>query len=129
MKGFSTFAEAVEYMLDSGCDTFYFLNGPTDGDKSVSKPDGGKPSYYAVANGRDVGQYSEYSLEAERRVFRYGHACHKSFSSYDAGKQYIEVYEQTQRRIHNPVLVDSNVYGDHGVAGLVDMLDMVSLGV
>ncbi|KAK0717704.1 hypothetical protein B0T26DRAFT_302461 [Lasiosphaeria miniovina] len=127
VKGFGTLEKAVRYMLNSGCNTFYFLNGPTDGEKSVSKLDGGKPSSYAVANGREVGQYSEYSLEAEPRVNRYGHACHKSFSSIDAGKSFIEGYKQTWRQIHNKGPVDSSVDGDHGVAGLVDKLYMVSL--
>ena len=134
VQGFDTLPKAVEYMLSFGCETFHFLSGPTDGSKSASKLHGGKASYYAVANGREVGQYSDYGLEVRPRVFRYGSAAHKGFATRDAAEAYIEARKNTRLRIRDTLglSIDSHAAGggdcNTDLETLVDTLAVCYLG-
>lgn len=59
-KGFKTFDMAKDYLKRNGCFTFYILEEPADGPKPKSNKRAPRSSYYAVANGRHVGIYSDY---------------------------------------------------------------------
>jgi len=62
---------------------------------SVSEGEGGSVSYYAVANGREVGIYESYYGGSQPEVSDQPHSCHKRFRSREEAEKFIEDFRET----------------------------------
>ncbi|TRX89302.1 hypothetical protein FHL15_009739 [Xylaria flabelliformis] len=94
----STFEEARSILEQHGWTSLWFLEGPTDKD-SLNLDLADANVTYAVANGRKIGVFSTYSTGAKPQTDHYSGACHKKLSSPTKAADFLQAFEEVQRRM------------------------------
>lgn len=97
-KRFPDFQQAMNFLVRRGQSDFFFHQGPVDGPKP---PRQSTRKYYAVANGRQTGVYTDYELEVKPLVDNYPRACHESFQSREEAELFVETYVQTTHTLQD----------------------------